>query len=88
MASRAAQAIFAAGLICGVLDGLSAIAITLLLGGKIVRMFQGIAGGILGPATFQKGSGTAVLAGVYKISASFRASCSCAMALQAMTGMT
>jgi CheY-like chemotaxis protein len=28
------------------------------------------------------------LAGVYKISASFRASCSCAMALQAMTGMT
>jgi hypothetical protein len=61
MASRAAQAILAAGLICGVLDGLSAIAITLLFGGKIVRTFEGIAGGILGPATFQKGAGAALL---------------------------
>jgi hypothetical protein len=61
MMSKAAQAILAAGLICGVLDGLSAIAITLLLGGKVIRMFQGIAGGILGPATFQKGVRTALL---------------------------
>jgi hypothetical protein len=61
VASSAVQAILAAGLICGVLDGLSAIAITLLLGGKIVRTFQGIAGGILGPATFEKGAGTAML---------------------------
>jgi hypothetical protein len=61
MMSKAAQAILAAGLICGVLDGLSAIAITRLLGGKVIRMFQGIAGGILGPDTFQWGVPTALL---------------------------
>jgi hypothetical protein len=61
MMSKAAQAILAAGLICGVLDGLSAIAITLLFGGKVIRMFQSIAGGVLGPATFQKGIRTALL---------------------------
>lgn len=61
MTSRAAQAILAAGLVCGVLDGLSAIALTLLFGGKILRTFQGIAGGILGPSTFQKGMSTALL---------------------------
>jgi uncharacterized membrane protein YagU involved in acid resistance len=58
---RASQAIFWAGSICGVLDGLSAIAITVLFGGKVVRTFQGIAGGILGPATFQGGINTAML---------------------------
>jgi hypothetical protein len=59
--SKAAQAILAAGLICGVLDGLSAVAITFLFGGKAIRMFQGIAGAILGPAASQKGAGAAVL---------------------------
>jgi hypothetical protein len=61
MRSKAAQAILAAGLICGILDGLSAVAITLLFGGKVIRTFQGIAGGILGPATFQQGIGSALL---------------------------
>jgi hypothetical protein len=61
MISRASQAILWAGLICGVLDGLSAIAITLLFGGKVIRMFQGIAGGILGAKTFQNGISSALL---------------------------
>lgn len=55
------KAILYAGLICGVLDGLSAIAIALLFGGKVTRMFQGIAGGILGAKAFQGGSGAALL---------------------------
>jgi uncharacterized membrane protein YagU involved in acid resistance len=59
--SRASQAILWAGLICGVLDGLSAIAITLLCGGKVIRTFQGIAGGILGAKTFQSGLSSALL---------------------------
>jgi uncharacterized membrane protein YagU involved in acid resistance len=50
-----------AGSICGVLDGLSAVAITLLFGGNIVRTFQGIAGGVLGAKTFQSGSRSAML---------------------------
>jgi hypothetical protein len=40
------KAIAAAGILCGVLDGLSAIALTLALGGKIARLFQGIAAGV------------------------------------------
>jgi hypothetical protein len=44
-----------------VLDGLSAVAITLLCGGKVIRTFQGIAAGILGPAAFQRGINTAML---------------------------
>jgi uncharacterized membrane protein YagU involved in acid resistance len=59
--SRASQAILWAGLICGVLDGLSAVAITLLFGGKVIRTFQGIAGGILGAKTFQNGISSALL---------------------------
>ncbi len=42
------RAILYAGLLCGVLDGLSAIGLTLALGGKIERMFQGIAAGVMG----------------------------------------
>jgi uncharacterized membrane protein YagU involved in acid resistance len=45
------------------LDGLSAIGITLLFGGKVIRTFQGIAGGVLGPRAFQGGV-DAVLLGV------------------------
>jgi hypothetical protein len=55
------QAILAAGLICGVLDGISAVGLTLLFGGKPTRMFQGIAAGVLGPGAFKGGAGAAVL---------------------------
>jgi uncharacterized membrane protein YagU involved in acid resistance len=61
MTNRASQAILWAGLTCGVLDGLSAIAITLFFGGKVIRTFQGIAAGVLGPKTFQGGIHTALL---------------------------
>jgi hypothetical protein len=57
----AVSVIFWAGLICGVLDGLSAIAITLIFGGNVIRAFQGIASGILGPPAFRGGAGTAML---------------------------
>jgi hypothetical protein len=53
--------IVAAGLICGVLDGLSAILLTLAFGGKPARMFQGIAAGLLGPNAFKGGGGTVAL---------------------------
>jgi uncharacterized membrane protein YagU involved in acid resistance len=59
--SRASQAILWAGLICGVLDGLSAIAITLFFGGKVIRTFQGIAAGVLGRAAFRNGARAALL---------------------------
>jgi uncharacterized membrane protein YagU involved in acid resistance len=61
MTNRASQAILWAGLTCGVLDGLSAIAITLFFGGKVIRTFQGIAAGVSGPKTFQGGIHTALL---------------------------
>jgi hypothetical protein len=48
-----------AGLICGVLDGISAIIVTALLGGKTIPMFQRIASGILGPSASQGGAKTA-----------------------------
>jgi hypothetical protein len=59
--SRAAKAILLAGLVCGVLDGLSAIALTKALGGSAVRMFQGIARGVQGAAAFQQGANSALL---------------------------
>jgi len=55
---HAIRAIFLAGLICGTLDALSAIA---LVGGKWMRMFQFISSGALGPKAFQGGSSTAAL---------------------------
>jgi hypothetical protein len=55
------QAILAAGLVCGVLDGLSAIALTLAFGGKPARMFQGIAAGLFGPSAFKGGGATAAM---------------------------
>jgi len=61
MISRAWQAILWAGLICGLLDGLSAVAITLLFGGKVTRTFQGVASGVSGPAAFQGGISSALL---------------------------
>jgi hypothetical protein len=50
-----------AGIICGVLDGLAAIIITLSFGGTVPRMFQGIAAGVLGRDAFQGGTNTVML---------------------------
>ena len=55
--------ILIAGLICGVVDGLSAMGVAVLFGGKPMRVFQRIASGILGPAAFDRG-GTAAALGV------------------------
>ena len=51
----ALRTILIAGLICGSLDGLCAIA---LAGGRWIRLFQFIASGVLGPDAFQGGLGT------------------------------
>jgi hypothetical protein len=59
--SRAAKAILLAGFVCGVLDGLGAIALTKALGGSTVRMFQSIACGIHGAAAFQQGANSVLL---------------------------
>jgi hypothetical protein len=53
--------IIAAGLICGVLDGLCAIAISAYYGVGPERTFRGIARGLLGPSAAQGGLGTALL---------------------------
>jgi hypothetical protein len=58
---RAIQTIFAAGLICGVLDGVSALIVSELFGGKPIRVFQGIASGILGRNAFDGGLRTAAI---------------------------
>jgi hypothetical protein len=54
----ALRTIFLAGVICGTLDGLSAVA---LAGGRWIRLFQFIASGILGPNAFKGGLGAATL---------------------------
>jgi hypothetical protein len=53
-----------AGLICGVLDALSAIVVSGYFGAAPARVFQGIASGLLGRSAFQGGAG-AVLLGVF-----------------------
>jgi hypothetical protein len=53
---NALQVILIAGLTCGVLDGLSAVA---LAKGQWMRVFQFVASSILGPGSFQGGVGTA-----------------------------
>jgi hypothetical protein len=60
-AYSAFRVIFTAGLICGFLDGLSAIAIASYSGVGPMRVFQGIASGLLGRSSFQGGVGTALL---------------------------
>jgi hypothetical protein len=55
------QAILTAGLICGVLDGLCAIGLSLLFGSGPVRMLQGIASGVLGSSASKGGAGAATL---------------------------
>jgi len=58
---RALEAILYGGLAVGVLDGLAAVIITSLRGGSPTRMFQGIASGLIGRASFQGGWSTALL---------------------------
>lgn len=61
---NAFSAVLSAGLICGVLDGLSAIVVSgLFFGIKPMRVFQGIASGLLGRSAFQ-GSTSSALMGV------------------------
>jgi hypothetical protein len=55
---HAVRTIFLAGLICGSLDGICAIALS---AGRWMPMFQFIASGALGPGAFQGGSGTVAL---------------------------
>ena len=61
MRARAWEAIFVGGLVAGVLDITDAIVVTLLLGGKPLRMLQGIASGLLGPRAFEGGIATSAL---------------------------
>jgi hypothetical protein len=59
----ALRAVVLAGSICGVLDGLSALAVFGYFGAKPARIFQGIASALLGRRALQ-GGGSAVLAGI------------------------
>lgn len=54
----ALRTILVAGLICGVLDGLSALALS---AGRFVRLFQFLASGLLGPRSFEGGTATVAL---------------------------
>jgi hypothetical protein len=55
------RAIFWAGLICGVLDGLSATAVSGFFGNTPTRLFQSVASGLLGRSAFQGGTRSALL---------------------------
>jgi hypothetical protein len=59
--SRALDGILYGGLAVGVLDGLAAVITTLLYGRSPIRMFQGIASGLIGRASTEGGWTTALL---------------------------
>ncbi len=59
--ANAATAIIMAGLTCGAMDITAALLVYGYLGAKPLQLLQGIAGGVLGPQTFQGGVGTALL---------------------------
>ena len=59
--SGAFRAILTAGLVVGAMDITSAIVLTLLRGGTIMRLMQFIASGLLGKSAFQGGLATAAL---------------------------
>ena len=59
--SKTYRAIFWAGLIAGTLDITAAFITSALRGGTPLRLLRFIAGGLLGPAAFQGGPGTAAL---------------------------
>ena len=67
------RAILGAGLLCGVLDITSAVVIAIASGGSPFHMLQGIAGALLGPATFQGGVATAALGLVMHFGVAFTA---------------
>ena len=58
---NALLAILWGGLACGVLDISAALVVYGYFGAKPVRLLQGIAGGLLGPRTFDGGFATALL---------------------------
>jgi predicted lysophospholipase L1 biosynthesis ABC-type transport system permease subunit len=60
-ASPATRAIFAAGLLCGVMDISAAFLTWLPKGVRPLRLLQGIASGLLGPSSFQHGWTTGAL---------------------------
>jgi len=63
--SNAFLAIFWGGLVCGILDITQAmVAWHLQTGAKPIRIWQSVAGGLLGPKAFQGGIKTAFLGGV------------------------
>ena len=59
--SRALPAIFTAGLLCGVMDITAAFLTWAPKGVSPGRLLQGIAGGLLGPASFRGGRATSAL---------------------------
>jgi len=59
--SGAFRAILTTGLVVGAMDITSAIVLTLLRGGTIMRLMQFIASGVLGKSAFQGGLATAAL---------------------------
>lgn len=59
--TRAASSILYGTLVVGVLDGLDAVIFLAFRGVRPIRVFQGIAGGLLGRASFEGGLPTALL---------------------------
>src|SRR5215472_9500561 len=60
---HAVRVIATAGVLCGVLDGVSAVVVLRLFGRSAEQVFQGIARGVLGPAA-HTGGPVAVAVGV------------------------
>ena len=58
---RAFNGILYGGLAVGVLDGMAAVILTLINGRNPGRMFQGVAGGLIGRASFEGGWATVLL---------------------------
>jgi uncharacterized membrane protein YagU involved in acid resistance len=55
------KAIVSAGTICGIMDITAAVVVYGTMGANPLRLLQGIAGGVLGPRTYQGGIATALL---------------------------
>jgi len=72
--SGAAQAIFYAGLLCGVLDITAAFITWAVQGVPPGRLLQGIAAGLLGPQSFNGGAATVTLGAVLHFLIAFSAS--------------
>src|SRR5262249_41816661 len=58
---HAGKAIVSAGAICGIMDITAALVVYGTMGAKPIRLLQSIAGGVLGPDTYQGGLATASL---------------------------